>query len=85
MDLVTGPSVRHRNSPQGLNISSIRVSEQIRNPEIPITLRPLPVQLNVCKFTPGILMTDVIIFVHDFIYFSVFLLYMSQTQVHFIE
>ena len=28
----------HRNSSQGLNISSIRVSDQIRDPEIPITL-----------------------------------------------
>ena len=28
-----------RNSPQGLNISSIRVFDHIRNPEIPITLR----------------------------------------------
>ena len=30
----------HRNSPQGLNISSIRLFDQIRGPEIPITLRP---------------------------------------------
>ena len=35
-----GPSWLHRNSPQGLNISSIRVFDQIRVPEIPITLRP---------------------------------------------
>ena len=38
---LTGPSGHHRNSPQGLNISSIRVFDQIRDPEIPITLRPL--------------------------------------------
>ena len=31
----------HRNSPQGLNINSIRVFDQIRDPEIPITLRSL--------------------------------------------
>ena len=36
---LTGPSGLHRNSPQGLNISSIGVFEQIRDPEIPITLR----------------------------------------------
>ena len=36
---LTGPSGRHRNSPQGLNISSIRVFDQIRDQEIPITLR----------------------------------------------
>ena len=38
---LTGPSGLHRNSPHGLNISSIRVFDQIRNPEIPMTLRPL--------------------------------------------
>ena len=37
---LTGPSGLHRNSPQGLNISSIRVFDQIRDPEIPINLRP---------------------------------------------
>ena len=37
---LTGFSRLHRNSPQGLNISSIRVFDQIRDPEIPITLRP---------------------------------------------
>ena len=37
---LTGPSGLHRNLPQGLNISSIRVFDQIRDPEIPITLRP---------------------------------------------
>ena len=39
---LTGPSGLHRNSPQGLNISSIRVFYQIRDPEIPITIRPPP-------------------------------------------
>ena len=38
---LTGPSGLHRNSPQGLNISFIRVSDQIRDPEIPITLRKI--------------------------------------------
>ena len=37
---LTGPSGLHRNSLQGLNISSVRVSDQIRDPEIPIILRP---------------------------------------------
>ena len=36
---LTGPSGLHRNSPQGLHISSIRVFNQIRDQEIPITLR----------------------------------------------
>ena len=35
---ITGPYRLHRNSLQGLNISSIRVFDQIRDPEIPITL-----------------------------------------------
>ena len=39
---LTGPSGLHRNSPQGLNISSIRVFDQIRDPEISITL-PTPI------------------------------------------
>ena len=30
----------YRNSPQGLNISSIKVFDQIRYPELPVTLRP---------------------------------------------
>ena len=34
----TGPSGLHRNSPQELNISSIKVFDQIRDPKIPITL-----------------------------------------------
>ena len=38
---LTGLSGLHWNSPQGLNISSIRVFDQIRDPEIPITLHPL--------------------------------------------
>ena len=33
---LTWPSRLHRNSPQGLNISSIRVFDQIRDPEIPL-------------------------------------------------
>ena len=37
---LTEHSGLHRNSPQGLNISSIRVFDQVRDPEIPITLRP---------------------------------------------
>ena len=37
---LTGPSGLHRNSPQGLDISSIRVFDQIRDPEIPVNLRP---------------------------------------------
>ena len=37
---LTEPSELHRNSPQGLNISSIRVFDQSRDPEIPINLRP---------------------------------------------
>ena len=40
---LTGSSRRHRNSPQGLNISCIRVFDQIRDPEIPITLRSLSI------------------------------------------
>ena len=40
MDLVNWPSGLCRNSPQGLDISSFRVYDQIRDPEIPITLRP---------------------------------------------
>ena len=38
---LTGPSGLHRYSPQGLNINSIRVFDWIRDPEIPITLRPV--------------------------------------------
>ena len=42
---LTRPSGLHRNSPQGLNISSNRVFDQIRDPEIPITLRPRVVDI----------------------------------------
>ena len=35
---LTGPSGLHRNSPKRLNISSIRVFDQIRDLEIPITI-----------------------------------------------
>ena len=45
------PSGLHRNSPQGLNISSIRVSDQIRDPEVPITLPPLAVTVLLFTFT----------------------------------
>ena len=37
---LTESSGLHRNSPQGLNISSIRVFDQIRDPEMKINLRP---------------------------------------------
>ena len=37
---LTGPSGLHRNSPQDLKISSIRVFDQIRDPETRITVRP---------------------------------------------
>ena len=37
---ITGPSGLHRNSPQGLNIISHQGFDQIRDREIPITLRP---------------------------------------------
>ena len=39
VDLVNWPSGLHRNLPQRLNISSIRVFDQIRDLEIPITFR----------------------------------------------
>ena len=42
---LTGPSGLHRNSPQGLNISSIRVFDQIKDLEIPITLRPMHIYI----------------------------------------
>ena len=38
---LTGPTGLHWNSPQGLNISSIKIFDQIRDLEISITLRPL--------------------------------------------
>ena len=37
---LTGPCGLHQNSPQELNISSIKAFDQIRDPDIPITLRP---------------------------------------------
>ena len=37
---LTRPSGLHLNSPQWLNIGSIRVFDQIRDPEIPIILHP---------------------------------------------
>ena len=40
VDLPNWASGLHRNSPQRLNISSIRVFDQIRHPEIPITVHP---------------------------------------------
>ena len=39
MDLANWPSGLHRSSPQGFNISSIRVFDQIGDLEIPIILR----------------------------------------------
>ena len=42
---LTGPSGLHRNSAQGLNITSITVFDQIRDPEIPITVRFTKLQL----------------------------------------
>ena len=68
---LTRPSGPHRNSPQGINISSIRVFYQIRDPEIQITLRPPFLQLADeilqviyesfdCDLTQGF-------FIHDFI------------------
>ena len=42
---ITGPSGIHRNSPQGLNISYIRVFDRIRDPEISTTLRTPPLHL----------------------------------------
>ena len=39
MDLANWSSGLQRNSPQGLNINSIRVSDLIRDPEITIILR----------------------------------------------
>ena len=49
---LTGPSRAHRNSTQGLNISSIRVFGQIRNSKIPITLCPVYISVSVfvCVF-----------------------------------
>ena len=46
-----GPSGLRWKSPQGLNISSIRVFDQIRDPEIPITLRPHQPLYHLCDGT----------------------------------
>ena len=47
---LTGPSGLHRNSPQGLIISSVRVFDQIRDPEIPITLPTrLLYEIDMCR------------------------------------
>ena len=43
---LTGPSGRHRNSLQGLNISSTRVFHPIRDPDSQITLRILIETMN---------------------------------------
>ena len=40
-DLVNRALRTSQNSSQGLNINSISVFDQIRDPEIPITIRPL--------------------------------------------
>ena len=45
---LTGPSGLHLNSPQGFNISSSRVFDQVKDPDIPITLRPPPTSS--CKY-----------------------------------
>ena len=41
VDLANWALRTSRNSQEGLNISFIRVFDQIRDPEIPITLRPV--------------------------------------------
>ena len=41
VDLANWAFGLHRNSPQALNICSIRVFDRIRYPDIPITLGPL--------------------------------------------
>ena len=43
---LSGPSGLHRNSPQGLNISSIRVFDQIRDPESQSPFTPFLLQLS---------------------------------------
>ena len=64
--LLTGPLGLRRNSPQGLNISSIRVFDQIRDPQIPITFRPLFILC--CHI---IFKLHVILYVTDFVYMAV--------------
>ena len=48
---LTGHSGLHPNSPQGLNISLIRVLDKIRYPEIPITLREVKPLVPYRRFT----------------------------------
>ena len=45
-----GPSGLYQNSPQWLNISSIKVFDQIRDPEIPINLYPQDTQYTQLNF-----------------------------------
>ena len=47
---LTGPSGLRWNSPQGLNISSNRDFDKIRDPEIPMTLHPLKINIDRNKF-----------------------------------
>ena len=47
---LTGPSGLHRTSLNGLNISSIRDFDQIRDPEIPVTLRPHFIIIDFLKY-----------------------------------
>ena len=47
---LTGPSGLHRNSPEGLNISSIRVFDQIRDPEFPITFAHIYIYIYIYSF-----------------------------------
>ena len=51
---LTGPSGLHQNSPQGLNIRSIRFFDQISDPEIPITLLPLYIQCFFFLYSRGL-------------------------------
>ena len=53
MDLANLALQTSRNLPQGLNISSIRVYHQIRDPEIPINLRP-PLPIRVPNLSLGV-------------------------------
>ena len=47
---LSGPFGLHRNSAQGLNISSIRVFDEIKHPEILITLRPYTIHIDFEKY-----------------------------------
>ena len=53
---LTGPTGLHWNLPQELKISSIRVFGQIRDPEIPITLRHqnFHIKINLKIYVSGI-------------------------------